>query len=188
MAERYLPTFEEVLQKVFWPKNLLRRQLWSLQDLRDGGGLGFAVELFLLSLKQLLSTFPSHESYSQLYTTTLRPSHLTRESTKIPLGHKNSFSMQLCLTMASFVDLIIQSISRMSSGSCWVICSKDRRAHISAVRCSRLQITKWRVISMGQRRRRWSLGCARRVRRNQTILLRSSRFFMFLQGYIQPST
>jgi len=71
MAERYLPTFEEVLLKVFWPKNLLRRQLWRLQDLRDGGGFGFAVELFLLSLKQLLSTSPSHEFYSQLYTITL---------------------------------------------------------------------------------------------------------------------
>ena len=46
----------QVLQKVFWPKNLLRRQLWRLQDLRDGGGLGFAVEFFLLSVKQLLST------------------------------------------------------------------------------------------------------------------------------------
>ena len=61
-----------VLQKVFWPKNLLQRQLWRLQDLRDGGGIGFAVELFLLSLKQLLSTYTSHESYSQLYTTTLK--------------------------------------------------------------------------------------------------------------------
>jgi hypothetical protein len=62
----------QVVQKVFWPKNLLRRQLWRLQDLRDGGGLGFAVELFLLSVKQLLSTFPSHESYSPLYTITLK--------------------------------------------------------------------------------------------------------------------
>jgi hypothetical protein len=39
---------QQVLQKVFWPKNLLRRQLWRLQDLRDGGGLGFAVERVLL--------------------------------------------------------------------------------------------------------------------------------------------
>jgi hypothetical protein len=62
----------QVLEKVFWPKNLQQRQLWRIQDLRDGGGLGFAVELFLLSLKQLLSTFPSHESYSQLYTITLK--------------------------------------------------------------------------------------------------------------------
>ncbi len=63
---------EKIFEKFFWPKNALRRQLWHLQDLRDGGGLGFAVELFLQTLKQLLSTFPSHESYSQLYTTTLK--------------------------------------------------------------------------------------------------------------------
>lgn len=62
----------QVLLKVFWPKNLLRRQLWRLQDLRDGGGLGFTVELFLCSVKQLLSTYPSHESYSQLYAITLK--------------------------------------------------------------------------------------------------------------------
>jgi hypothetical protein len=67
-------TFDQrqVLRKVFWPKNLLRRQLWRLQDLRDGGGLGFAVELFLCSVKQLLSAYPSHESYSQLYAITLK--------------------------------------------------------------------------------------------------------------------
>ena len=67
-----LDDLRNILQKVFWPKTLLRRQLWRLQDLCDGGGLGFTVELFLISLEQLLSTFPSHESYSQLYTFTLR--------------------------------------------------------------------------------------------------------------------
>jgi hypothetical protein len=39
-----------------WQGNLLRLQLWRLQDLCDGGGLGFTVELFFLALKQLLST------------------------------------------------------------------------------------------------------------------------------------
>jgi hypothetical protein len=69
-----VPTSDQgqVINKTFWPKNLLQRQLWRLQDLCDGGGLGFAVELFLLSLKQLLSTSASHESYSQLYTITLK--------------------------------------------------------------------------------------------------------------------
>jgi hypothetical protein len=32
---------EQIFEKVFWPKNVLQRTLWSLQDLRDGGGLGF---------------------------------------------------------------------------------------------------------------------------------------------------
>jgi hypothetical protein len=55
-----------------WPKNIMQRTLWSLQDLRDGGGLGFAVELFLVALKRLLSTSPSQESYSTLYLGTFR--------------------------------------------------------------------------------------------------------------------
>ena len=38
------------------PDRLMTRQLWRLQDLRDGGGLGFTLELFFLSFRQLLST------------------------------------------------------------------------------------------------------------------------------------
>ena len=30
--------------------HLMKRQLWRLLDLRDGGGLGFTIELFFLSL------------------------------------------------------------------------------------------------------------------------------------------
>ena len=55
------------------------------------GGLGFTVELFLISLKQLLSTFPSHESYSQLYTFTLRA--ITSDWRK----HKHSLGTQKLL-------------------------------------------------------------------------------------------
>ena len=64
--------YEQVVEKVFWPKHLLQRRMWSLGDLRFGDGLGFAVELFLLSLRQLLSAYPSHESYSALYINTFR--------------------------------------------------------------------------------------------------------------------
>ena len=64
--------YEQVVEKVVWPKHLSQRRLWSLQDLRYGGGLGFNVELFLLSLRKLLSTYPSHESYSALYIATFR--------------------------------------------------------------------------------------------------------------------
>jgi hypothetical protein len=34
----------------------MKRQLWRLLDLRDGGGLGFTIELFFLTLRQLSST------------------------------------------------------------------------------------------------------------------------------------
>ena len=63
---------EEILS---WPQNLrhlLQRQLWRLQDLRDGGGLGFTVELFLVALNQLLSASPSQDSHSALYIATFR--------------------------------------------------------------------------------------------------------------------
>ena len=55
-----------IIENLVWPKHLLQRILWSIDDIRDGG-LGFSVELFLLSLRQLLSTYQSQESYSALY-------------------------------------------------------------------------------------------------------------------------
>ena len=39
-----------------WNGNEMQRLSWRMQDLRDGGGLGFTVELFFLALDQLLST------------------------------------------------------------------------------------------------------------------------------------
>ena len=73
--------FEEIL----WPKDLLQLTLWSLQDLRDGG-LAFAVELFLLALRQLLSTYPSQESYSVLYIATFKAITSDRRRYKHSLG------------------------------------------------------------------------------------------------------
>jgi hypothetical protein len=37
----------------------MERQFWRLQDIREGGALGFTLELYLLSLKQILSTTTS---------------------------------------------------------------------------------------------------------------------------------
>jgi hypothetical protein len=54
------------------PSGLLQRQLWRLQDLSDGNGLGITIELFFISLWQLLSTSLSQESQSALYIGTLR--------------------------------------------------------------------------------------------------------------------
>jgi len=45
----------------------MKRQLWRLQDLRDGGGLGFTIELFLLSLRHLLLIPSLYESNSAFY-------------------------------------------------------------------------------------------------------------------------
>ena len=54
------------------PHGLMKRQLWRLQDIRDGGGLGFTVELFFLSLRQLLTTPSLHESNSVFYICTFK--------------------------------------------------------------------------------------------------------------------
>ena len=62
---------KQVIEKVNWPKHLLQRWVWSLDDLLKGG-FGFTLELFLVSLKQILSTHPSHASYSALYIGTFR--------------------------------------------------------------------------------------------------------------------
>jgi hypothetical protein len=61
----------QVIEKLFWPKHLLQRVMWSIDDIHEGG-LGFSVELFLLSLRQLLSTNRSRETYSALYIGTFR--------------------------------------------------------------------------------------------------------------------
>jgi hypothetical protein len=55
-----------------WQGDEMQRQLWRLQDLWGGSGLGFIVELFFLALSQLLSTSPSKKSHSALYTGTFR--------------------------------------------------------------------------------------------------------------------
>ena len=55
-----------------WRDNPFHRLEWRLKDLRDGGGLGFTVELFFLALKQLLSTSSSNESHPALYIGTFR--------------------------------------------------------------------------------------------------------------------
>ena len=62
-------TYQEILEdmKIFWAssdklafwsgvrrRHLMERQLWRLQDLRDGNGLGFWVELFCLVARQLI--------------------------------------------------------------------------------------------------------------------------------------
>ena len=62
-----LKTVNQVPISLRRPNGLMTRQLWRLQDLRDGSGLGFTIELFLLSLRKLLSIPALHESNSVFY-------------------------------------------------------------------------------------------------------------------------
>ncbi len=53
-------------------KDLMIRQHLRLQDLRDGGGLGFTIELFFLALRQLSSTSLPPELKEVFYTGTFK--------------------------------------------------------------------------------------------------------------------
>ncbi|KAF8502811.1 hypothetical protein F5888DRAFT_1800362 [Russula emetica] len=79
-----------------WQGDEMQRQLWRLQDLDDGGGLGFTVELFFLALSQLLSTSSSKESHSALYTGTFRA--ITSDWRK----HKHSLGTQQLLLIIAW--------------------------------------------------------------------------------------
>jgi hypothetical protein len=61
-------------------------QLWRLQDLRDGGGLGFTIELFFLSLRQLSPTSLSSELNRVFYTGTFEVITSGWENIKDPSG------------------------------------------------------------------------------------------------------
>jgi hypothetical protein len=74
----------------------MTRQLWRLQDLRDGGGLGVTVELFFLSLRQLLSATSSQEPTRVFYTETfIKITSLWTES-KESLGTQNILLNIIC--------------------------------------------------------------------------------------------
>ncbi|KAH9979627.1 hypothetical protein BJV74DRAFT_858343 [Russula compacta] len=53
---------------------LMERQLWRFQDLSVGGAFGFTLELYFLSLKQILSTFtlPPREIHITFYVNTFK--------------------------------------------------------------------------------------------------------------------
>ena len=53
-------------------RHLMERQLWRLQDLRDGGGFGFWVELFFLAAIQLLTITLSPDAHTSLIVGTFR--------------------------------------------------------------------------------------------------------------------
>ena len=80
-----------------WDGDEMQRQLWRLQDLYDGGGLGFTVELFFIAIEPLLSTSSSDKSHSALYTGTFRA--ITSDWSE----HKHSLGTQkllLSITMS----------------------------------------------------------------------------------------
>jgi len=49
---------------VMGQRHVMERQLWRLQDLRDGGGFGYSIERFFLALAQLLATAPLRDAHA----------------------------------------------------------------------------------------------------------------------------
>ncbi|KAH9061799.1 hypothetical protein EDB83DRAFT_2315567 [Lactarius deliciosus] len=67
-----LKSIDNDLVSLRQPNGSMKRQLWRLQDVSDGGGLGFSVEHFFLVLKQLLRRYYLDESNSVFYTGTFK--------------------------------------------------------------------------------------------------------------------
>ncbi|KAF8265739.1 hypothetical protein EI94DRAFT_280614 [Lactarius quietus] len=96
-----LKSVDQVPVSLRRPDGLMKRQLWRLQDLRDGAGLGYTVELFLLSLRHLLSIPSLHESSSVVYEGTFKIITSHWEKSKGSLGTQHILLNIIC-------DLIIK--------------------------------------------------------------------------------
>ena len=77
---------------------LMKRQLWRLLDLRDGGGLGFTIELFFLALRQLelSSTSSSSELKEAYYTGTFNAITSEWENCKNSVGTQRILLDLIC--------------------------------------------------------------------------------------------
>jgi hypothetical protein len=80
---------------------LMTRQLWRLQDLRDGAGLGLTIELFFLSLRQPLSASSSQGPDRVFYTETFRKIASNWMASRESLGTQNILLNIIC-------DLVIR--------------------------------------------------------------------------------
>ena len=91
---------------------LMKRQLWRLLDLRDGGGLGYTIELFFLVLRQLelSSTSSSSELKEVYYTGTFKA------ITSDWKNYKNSIGTQRIL-LDLLCDLVIGNRGTFSNFS-----------------------------------------------------------------------
>jgi hypothetical protein len=105
-------TYEETLKrlKIFWGeadapnyrylgvhrRHLMVRQLWRLQDLRDGGGFGFWVELFFLVVCQLMTIPLSPDNLSVIILGMFRTITSTWRQHKLSLGTQRVILNLVC--------------------------------------------------------------------------------------------
>ena len=106
----------------------MKRQLWRLLDLRDGGGLGFTIELFFLALRQLSPT-PSSELKKVFYIGTFQVITSNWEKSKNSTGTQRILLDLLCdIAVRSrgvfsdfsyppyIVDMLLDLVGRMVDG------------------------------------------------------------------------
>jgi hypothetical protein len=105
-----LKSVDQVPLSLRRPDGLMRRQLWRLQDLRDGSGLGYTIELFFLSLRQLLSIPSLQESNGVFYIGTFKIITSHWEESKESLGTQ-------CILLNLVCDLIIRNRGAFSDFS-----------------------------------------------------------------------
>ena len=95
-----LKVLDRISTPLHRPDKLMTRQLWRLQDLRDGGGLGFTLELFFLTSRQLLSTSVAQDSDQVFFCGTFKVITSRWADSKDSLGTENILLNLAC-------DLII---------------------------------------------------------------------------------
>ncbi|KAI9431476.1 hypothetical protein H4582DRAFT_2084949 [Lactarius indigo] len=106
-----LKSVDQVPTSLRQPNGLMKRQLWRLQDVRDGGGLGSSAELFFLSLRPFLSISSLDKSNSVFYTGTFKVITSHWEESKQSVGTH-------CILLNIICDLIIPGRGTLSDFSC----------------------------------------------------------------------
>jgi hypothetical protein len=107
-----LETLRKIPVSVHGLNYLMKRQLWRLLDLRDGGGFGYTIEIFFLTLRQLelSSTSSSPELKEVYYTGTFKAVTSDWEKYKGSIGTQRILLDILC-------DLVIGNRGTFSNSS-----------------------------------------------------------------------
>ena len=143
----------------------MKRQLWRLLDLRDGGGLGFTIELFLLALRQLSPTPSSSSSELKkvFYTGTFKVITSNWEKSKNSAGTQRILLDILCdLVIRSrgvfsdfsyptyIVDMLLELVKDMIKGH------GDKHSHINDVIHELEDENLWNRMNSSLRERVWN--------------------------------
>ena len=110
-------------------RGLMTRQPRRLQDLRDGGGLGFTIELFFLALRQLSSTSSSPELKWVFYAGTFKVISSSWENSMYSSGTQRILLSLICDLVikrrgvfsdfsypAYIVDMLLELVGHMLDG------------------------------------------------------------------------